>query len=92
MTIVNMLRFERFGVQGCRFWGPSWGPFLFLFGTKSGQEPSQSDCDTIFIFESDQTHILKRWKDLPLSVFASKKAIANLDPHTLGAKSPLEAS
>ena len=49
MTIVNMLRFERAGVQQCRLLGSTLGSIYIFFGTKSGQEPSQSDRDTISV-------------------------------------------
>ena len=47
MKIDIMLHYDRFGVQEFRHLGTVRGQFGG--GTTSGQEPNQSDCDTIFV-------------------------------------------
>ena len=49
MKIVNMLRFDQFGVTKCGLLGPSWGPIFMLLGLKSGQERTQADIDTMCV-------------------------------------------
>ncbi len=53
MKIDKMVNFDRFGVP--KPFGPMFGSTFAFWGTKSGQEPNQSDCDTFFVyFDSGQ--------------------------------------
>ena len=54
MKFDNMLHCDRFMGSRMSLCGPMLGSFFFYYyffggGTKSGQEPSKSDCDTIFV-------------------------------------------
>ena len=49
MKIDNLLHVGRLRVHKYRFGGPPWFLFHTFGGTKSGQEPNQSDCDTSFV-------------------------------------------
>mgnify|MGYP000556338917 CR=1 FL=1 len=55
MTIVNMLRFERFGVQKCRLLGPSWGEIVLVWAPRAAKSrTSRTATPCLLICERDK--------------------------------------
>ena len=88
MKIDNMLRLTFLGSQKCRLLDQSWGPCFNFWGTKSGQEQNQSDCQTMFadFLSAQKPHNLEEVeRSIKSLFFGSKRAIRDIDPQTLGA-------